>query len=178
MITALLTLLSLSFAQTFERPCFVAGEDDMLTSKIQITDSHWTVTHTAYVDEACKETYLVFETTSKVKVEAQKIDQKIDMTTLEVSYVSTRDDVTRALNEINFCGKQDWATNHRQIVTGLQCQDFAAPALGQVVYSIFQVKEQNGQTEARIGEASPAGDGSTADKRHAQLEMQPYYLTP
>jgi hypothetical protein len=172
MITALLTLLSLSFAQTFERPCFVAGEDDMLTSKIKIEDSTWTVTHTAYVDEACKETYLVFETTSKVKVEAQKID----MTTLEVSYVSTRDDVTRALNEIAYCEKQDWVTNHRQIVTGHQCQDFAVPALGQIVYSIFQVNEQNGQTEARIGEASLKGDGSSADKRHVQLETQPYYL--
>ena len=174
MITALLTLLSLSFAQTFERPCFVAGDDDMLTSKIQITDSQWTVTHTAYVDEACKETYLVFETTSKVKVEADKID----MTTLEVSYVSTRDDVTRALNEIAFCEKQDWVTHHRQIVTGYQCQDFAAPALGQVVYSIFEVQEKDGKTEARIGEASPAGDGSASEKRHAQLESQPYFKVP
>lgn len=175
MITALLTLLSLSFAQTYERPCFVAGEDDMLTSKIQIENSQWTVTQTAYVDEACKETYLIFETKSKVLVQQS---EKIDMTTLEVAYVSTRDDVTRALNEIAFCGKQDWVTHTRQIVTGQQCQDFAAPALGQVVYSIFQVKNVDGKTEARIGERSPAGDGSSPEKRHAQFELQPYYLVP
>lgn len=172
MITALLTLLSLSFAQTFERPCFVAGDDDMLTSKIKIEDSQWTVTHTAYVDQACKETYLVFETTSKVKVEAEKID----MTTLEVSYVSTRDDVTRALNEIAFCEKQDWVTNHRQIVTGHQCQDFAAPALGQVIYSRFETKQESGQTSALIGEPSLKADGSTPEKRHIDLETQPYFL--
>lgn len=175
MITALLTLLSLSFAQTFERPCFVAGDDDMLTSKIQIADSQWTVTHTAYVDEACKETYLIFETKSKVKTQGDQID----MTTLEVAYVSTREDVTRALNEIAFCGKQDWATHQRQVVTGQQCQDFAAPAVGQVVYSIFQTeKTQDNQVKALIGSPTLKADGSTAERRHQEVEAQPYYLRP
>lgn len=172
MITALLTLLSLSFAQTFERPCFVAGDDDMLTSKIKIENNAWTVTHTAYVDEACKETYLIFETKSKVKVDGEKID----MTTLEVSYVSTRDDVTRALNEIAFCEKQDWVTNQRQIVTGHQCQDFAAPAKGEVIYSIFQTQNTDNQITAHIGAPTLKADGKSADRRHTEVEAQPYYL--
>ena len=172
MMTALLTLLSLSFAQTFERPCFVAGDDDMLTSKIKIEKVNWTVTHTAYVDDKCKETYLIFETKSKFKTDGEKID----LTTLEVSYVSTRDDVTRALNEVAFCGKQNWKTNTRQIVTGQQCQDFAAPALGQVIYSRFETKTENGQTSAHIGMPTVAADGSTPEKRHVELEAQPYFL--
>lgn len=174
MITALFTLISLSFAstQTFERPCFVAGDDDMLTSKIQIVDTAWTVTHTAYVDETCKESYLVFETKSKVKQDRQNID----MTTLEVSYISTREDVTRALNEIAFCELKNWQTNVRQIVTGHQCQDFAAPKKGQVIYSIFEVNEHNGQTEAFIGAPTLKADGSTPAKRHQDTESQPYYL--
>lgn len=172
--TFIALLLPFSFAsnQTFERPCFIAGEDDMLTSKIQIVDATWTITHTAYVDESCKESYLIFETKSKVKQDRQNID----MTALEVSYISTREDVTRALNEIAFCDLTNWKTNARQIVTGHQCQDFAAPKKGQVIHSIFEVNEHNGQVEAFIGAPTLKADGSSPEKRHVETESQPYYL--
>ncbi len=185
MVNSLLSLLlSLSFAQTFESPCHFAGEDDLLQSTVQIEGTQWTQTHKAFTDESCQQTYLIFEIKSLAKIFQTKISHSksstaqtflktpLDLQIQEVAYTSTLDSVTRALNEIAFCNHRDWQTQVRQIVTGEQCQDYAAPKKGQWIFTLLEITEN--EKVLRLGVSSPQKDGTSSDKRHIHFDPLAY----
>ncbi len=180
MITALL-LTNLLFANaapvspaldgSYHRPCFVV-DTDALTTELSVEGNQWKIQNIAYEDDKCDQAYLIYEVDYKVK---SANNHDIDMTTTEVSYMTLSDEVSHALNMVHYCGFEDWKTKTKKVVTGKLCDEFQAPALGSILYSIFTVNQRaDAKTELYLGTASGTGDGKTVDTRHDQVDSLPF----
>ena len=151
---------------SYLRPCYIV-DTDALTTRMTIQDSKWTLTHTAFEDENCKTPYLIYEIQYKTKTESNAID----MTTVEASYTSLSDEVARSLNYIGYCGFGDWKKGVKKVVTGKMCDEYQAPASGDITYSIFTLK--NDGKELFVGTASGNADGRTPESRYDQVDPLP-----
>ncbi len=150
--------------------CYTIGEDT-LASTVQIQGAEWVQTHRAFEDEKCQTPYLTFETRYQARVSGSSLDLRIE----EVSYSSLTDEVTRALNEISYCGFSDWETQQKKIVTGHLCNEFQTPKVSQVIYSTYSLQTKpDGSVELYLGTSKAGEDGSTPQSRHQGLETIPY----
>lgn len=165
------TPLTTSLEGTYVRPCYVV-DTDALTNELSIQGNQWKLQHLAYEDEKCELAYLIYEVDYKVSSENT---HDIDMTTTEVSYTTLSDEVTRALNMIHYCGFEDWQTKTKKIVTGKLCDEFHAPALGSMIYSIYNLNQNANTKELYLGTSSETGDGKTAESRHDQVDSLPLF---
>ncbi|MDG0815833.1 hypothetical protein [Bdellovibrio svalbardensis] len=155
----------------YQRPCFVA-DTDALTTEISIEKNQWKIQHIAYEDEKCEKAYLIYEVDYKVKSENNR---DLDMTAIEVSYMTLSDEVSQALNMVHYCGFEDWKTKTKKIVTGRVCDEFQAPASGDILYSIFTLNQKaDAKWELFLGTASATGDGKTPETRHDQVDSLPF----
>jgi hypothetical protein len=111
----------------------------------------------------------VYELQYKVKT----VDRNIDMTTVQAAYTSLTDNVTEALNMINWCGFSDWKTNEAKIVSGQVCDEYKAPEEGEILYSTYQVKAME-PLQIFMGTASSELDGKTPNTRYQLPERQAY----
>ncbi|WP_413294809.1 hypothetical protein ACLSU7_06820 [Bdellovibrio sp. HCB185ZH] len=144
-------------------------EDDSLISHLSIKGTRWNFSHVAYEDDKCTKAYLVYEETYKVK----SVDREIDMTTVKVTYTSLTDNVTEALNMINWCGFSDWKTNEARVVTGKVCDEYKVPGEGNILYTTYQVKAQT-PLQIFMGTASSELDGKTPQTRYQLTERFPF----
>ena len=154
---------------SYHRECYVV-ETDALTTDLTIKDNQWQIQHLAYEDERCEQAYLIYEVDYKVK----DTNGKIDMTTMEVSYMTLSDEVSRALNMVSYCGFSDWKTKVKKVVSGKLCDEFQAPAVGDVVYSIYSTKQSaEAKTELYLGTMSGSADGKTPQTRYDHVDSLP-----
>lgn len=166
---------SLASAQVrhWSTQCYLV-DDDVLQSEIEMTGTHWTMTHTAFEQEKCQKAYLQFNLRYKTLTH----NGQIDLTTIEASYLILTDEVANALNSIGYCDFHDWKANVLKVVTGKVCSDFQVPALGSVVYSIFELEKKNSQTYLKIGHADSQHDGNSAARRFVQFWSELFLLKP
>ncbi len=176
MITALLLFMQLSHAApiesaNYQRPCYL-DEDDALSTHLAIDNNKWTITHTAYEDEACSEEYLIFETQYK----ALQSGNDLDMTVIETSYISLTGEVTEALNLVGYCGFFDWKTKEKKVVSESVCGDYIPPQLGEVLYTYYKTgTNSQGQEELYLGESWAEFNGKSPDQRHQRLQKRSFY---
>lgn len=150
---------------SYQRSCYVV-DTDALTTELSIEGNQWKIQHLAYEDEKCEQAYLIYEVDYKVRSENPR---DIDMTTTEVSYMTLTDEVSRALNMVHYCGFTDWKTKTKKIVSGKLCDEFQAPAVGDMVYSIVETKGN----ELYLGTTSGHADGKTPQTRFDQVDSLP-----
>jgi hypothetical protein len=144
-------------------------DDDSLITNLSIKDAAWKFSHVAYEDEKCTRAYLIYELQYKVK----SSDRYIDMTMVQASYTSLTDNVTESLNMINWCGFSDWKTNEAKVVSGQVCDEYKAPAEGEILYTTYQVKAQT-PLNIFMGTASSGLDGTTPQTRYQMTERLPF----
>jgi hypothetical protein len=115
------------------QPCTVINEDDEIQNLIMVDAKTFDLVTFAYEQEGCKSAYLIFkrnysfnESDTYLTSAAQSIQLKAIVE--KVSYTSLTDEVTEALNLINYCGDSDWVTYREKIVTGRICGDYRVPA--------------------------------------------------
>lgn len=150
----------------YQRPCY-AIDDDYLTTELNVTGNKWTLQHIAYEDDKCGQAYLIYQVDYKVKSE----EQNIDMTTVEVSYMSLSDEVSEALNMVSYCGISDWKKKEKRVVTGKLCDEFNAPKQGDMIYSIIKVQGN----DLYLGTMSGTADGKTPETRYDQVDSLPLH---
>jgi hypothetical protein len=174
MILLLFFLNTFSFASgvpagDYKRPCYLIG-DDALASQLKINTQTWTLSHTAFEEEKCQKAYLIYEVVYQTKIQGPNLD----LSAVEASYTSLTETVTRALNEIAYCGFHDWTTSQKKLVTGRLCDEFQAPAAGDVTYSIFKLSSRNAKNELYLGSPVSKEDGRTPQSRLHEFESSPY----
>lgn len=151
------------------RPCYTvasAEDSDTLSASLEIQGDVWKITRTAYEDDQCQKAYLLFT----IRSQAQQNEDQLNLQTQQVSYTALSDQVSRALNDISYCGFQDWQTNQAKIVTGHACEDYQTPKQDQVIYS--RSKNQDGKLF--LGQASADKNGQTPEQRFEDLGDGPY----
>lgn len=149
----------------YEQACYTDGED-ALTTHLHTDANRWVLTHVAFEEDQCQNSYLTFEIQYKVR---QK-QSEIDMTVTEVSYTTLTDEVTEALNWIGYCGFTDWKTHEKKVVSGLECDEYKAPAEGDITYSIVR-REDNA---LYLGRSSAQADGKSPEQRHDRWDHRPF----
>lgn len=155
----------------YQRPCYL-DEDDALSTHLAIENNKWTITHTAFEDEACATEYLIYENQYKV-IQA---GNDLDMTVVETSYTPVTDETTEALNLIGYCGFFDWQKKEKKVVSQSVCGDFVPPQLGEVLYTYYKAgQDSDGRDQLFLGESWAEFNGSTPDQRHQRLEKRPFY---
>ncbi len=142
------------------------NDSDYLKTALNIQDSSWVITHTAFEDNTCETPYLKFE----IQYQTQQSGQNIDMKTTEVSYTILTEEVTMILNDMNWCGFNDWKASQKKVVTGKVCDEFQTPKLNEVLYSIVEFKD----SELYLGMPTGKYNGKTAEKRHQKLDPLGY----
>lgn len=144
-------------------------DDDSLITNLTIQDAAWKISHVAYEDDKCTKAYLVYELQYKVKA----TDRNIDMTMVQATYTSLTKTVTESLNMINWCGFSDWKTNEAKVVSGQVCDEYKAPAEGEILYTTYQVKAQT-PLHIFMGTASSGLDGTSPQTRYQLTEKLPF----
>lgn len=172
-------LAAQSPAYHYQTSCYQAG-DDTLSSSMQFQGTNWTQKHTAFEDEACQTPYLIYSTTyqAPANIQASKVTASgpVDLKVTEVSYTLLTDEVARALNMSGWCGFSDWKANVPKVVTGLQCDDYAVPALNSTLYTTYDISIGSHGPQLHMGDRTDAQNGSSPDKRATTLEALTYYL--
>lgn len=160
---ATLTLSLPAQASEYLRACH-DNDSDYLKTALNIQDNRWIITHTAFEDNYCETPYLKFE----IQYQTQVAGKNIDMKTTEVSYTILTEVVTMILNDMNWCGFSDWKASEKKVVTGKVCDEFQTPRLNEVLYSIFETKNEG--SELYLGMPTGKLNGKTAEKRHQTLD--------
>lgn len=151
---------------TYTKPCYNES-DDVLSSHVKIQGSNWSLSHIAYEDNRCETPYLIYE----INYSVNTAGTDADMTAIQASYTSLSDVVTGVLNQIGWCGFTDWQTKEAKNVSGKVCDSFVPPRTGEVLYSTFQVNEQN---QLFLGVFSKGLNGKTPQTRYKQLDPSPF----
>ena len=165
--------LSLSLpaqAAKYLRTCH-DNDSDYLKTALNIQDNSWVITHTAFEDNTCDTPYLKFE----IQYQTQLSGKNIDMKTTEVSYTILTEEVTMILNDMNWCGFNDWKAAEKKIVTGKVCDEFQTPKLNEILYSIVETKNEG--SELYLGMPTGRFTGKTAEKRHQKLDPLGFVLS-
>lgn len=168
-ITVLLTSLA-SQAADYLGHCH-AIEDDVLQTSLNINGGDWAISHTAFEDSACETPYLNYEIKYSVKTNARHIDMSVK----EVSYTVYSDEVSEALNMVGYCGFSDWQANEKRIVTGKICDEFRTPKENEILYSIFELKNEG--SEVYLGRPTGKFNGKTIETRHQCLDPYTFFIT-
>ncbi|MCM2353009.1 MAG: hypothetical protein NDI63_05275 [Pseudobdellovibrio sp.] len=159
---ALLSTLPVS-ATEYLRSCY-DDNSDYLQTLVNLNNSEWMITYTAFEDRSCETPYLHYE----VKYQTQQSANNIDMIATEVSYTALSELVGEVLNQINYCGFNNWKAFEKKVVTGKVCDEFQTPKANEVLYSIFELK--NDGTELFLGMPSGDFNGKSPERRHQSLD--------
>lgn len=183
MKTALLFGFFISFnamaVETFTQTCRVIGEDDYVQYQIEAeiplqSGSQFNLKLTAFEDENCSIPYLHYNQYFFVDfIQAEKLNLK----TQKVTYTTLSDQVSDALNMIQYCGLHDWTTKSEKTVTGKTCDDFQQLAFNQILFQIFK---QNGN-QIYLGQIDHQKDGRNENQRPVnwdQLEFTKILTKP
>nr|BFD63747.1 hypothetical protein BdHM001_24280 [Bdellovibrio sp. HM001] len=176
MIQLLFALTQLAFAAPqqavtyYDRPCY-SDDGDVLTTHLQVQDGKWVLTHIAYEEDACKQSYLAFEIQYGVRIDGGNVD----LTVTESSYTPLTEEVAEALNMVRYCEYTDWRRNEKKVVSGYLCDEYKAPNVGDKTYSIFKTEPKDGQELFYLGTASQESSGKSPLQRHKKFERLPFY---
>lgn len=152
-----------TLAETYQQACRVIGEDDYVQYQIEVeaplqTNGQLNLKLTAFEDESCQIPYLQYNQYFHIAgFESNQLNLKTD----KVTYTALSDEVTEALNMIQYCGLNDWKTKSEANVTGQICDDFQQLATGQIFFQIFQKTED----QIRFGKLTSKQDGRSENQR-------------
>lgn len=156
-------------ATEYLRSCY-DDNTDYLQTLVNINNSEWTITYTDFEDRSCETPYLHYE----VKYQTLQSANNIDMTATEVSYTALSELVGEVLNQINYCGFTNWKAFEKKVVTGKVCDAFQTPKANEVLYSIFELKNEG--AELFLGMPSGNMNGKTPELRHQSLDPLGFIL--
>ncbi len=161
-LVLLFSIKSFAF-ESFNQTCHVIGEDDYVQFQIEIEHpiqigSIFNLKMTAFEDENCSIPYLKYN--QYFIVDLLQAD-RLNLKTLQVTYTTLSDEVSEALNMIQYCGSLDWKTSSEMIVTGKVCDEFQQLATNQ---SFFQIFKRNGD-QISLGQIDHLNDGRLETKR-------------
>jgi len=146
----ILTLLfsASSFAQlstlklngNYHQQCATDDDDNSFEQYLGFSNEHLEWKFVAFEDVNCQQPYLVFKREFTI---IATTDTEVQTASIISSYVSLTDEITGALNIINYCGFSDWQTNVMKDVTGKKCDDYQQ--LQQNEKQLFNYKIQDHQ---------------------------------
>ena len=154
-------------AQQFQTSCYQI-DDDVLKQELQDEGTMWKHRHVAYEKENCEAAYLYYDNSYKVKQDGNKID----LTYVSTAYTPLTAEVAEALNLIRWCGLDGWKKDESQSISGQECGDFKVPPKGQMLYSIYELK--NDGKELFLGEPTISHMGTTPETRHEKLSPRAF----
>lgn len=157
--------------KTYHRACHI-DEGDVLTTDIVKSDSQWTITHTAFEDDACEQPYLAFEVAYTPKYQ----DENLDLVVTESAYTPITQEVAMVLNMISYCGYTDWAPKEKKTVSGYLCDEFKAPNKGDTLYTISRTEKSGDDELLFIGLPTEGRQGNKADNRHKSWDKRAFKL--
>ena len=162
-LVSLLFSLQASALETYTQACHVIGEDDYVQYQIEAemplqANSQFNLKLTAFEDENCTIPYLHYN--QYFSVESFQTE-KLNLKTQKVTYTTLSDEVSEALNMIEYCGFKDWKANSEKAVTGKVCDDYQQLALEQMFFQILK-QESNGIFIGQIGHQK---DGRNENQR-------------
>jgi len=149
----------------WQTPCYNI-EDDVLKEELTDDASNWKHRYIAYEKDKCEAAYLYYDNSYKVKQDGKKID----LTYVSTAYTPLTAEVAEALNLIHWCGLEGWKKDESQTVSGQECGDFKVPAKGTMLYSIYELKNED--KELSLGEATMDHLGLTPESRHEKLSSR------
>jgi|GEM_PF-6579680 hypothetical protein len=152
---------------TWQTSCYNI-DDDVLRQELLDEGTSWRHRHIAYEKENCEAAYLFYDIHYKVKQDGAKID----LTHIATAYTPLTAEVAEALNLIRWCGLDGWKKDEAQSIAGQECGDFKVPSKGQMLYSIFELK--NDGKDLFLGEATVAKPGTTPENRHEKLSTRAF----
>ena len=138
--------------------CTIMNEDDYIQNLVMVDVKLFDLVTFAYEEEGCKNAYLIFkrnysfnelESVATSETQSTKLKAVVE----KVSYTSLTDEVTEALNMIDYCGESDWVTFREKIVTGKNCGDFNVPAQNST--ELFTIQSKNDKAIFVNDEATP-----------------------
>lgn len=120
---SLFVLMSISLAHanlsfSARTKCFIAEEEDYLTSQLFTDGSNFFQSWTAFEDEKCEIPYL--EVSRHYQITSFAI-QNLDLVLFDVTYTPKTKETAEALKEIRYCGIQIWEKDIPTSVVGLKC---------------------------------------------------------
>jgi hypothetical protein len=162
-LAGLLFSLQVSALENYTQACRVIGEDDYVQYQIEAetplrTGSQFNLKLTAFEDENCTIPYLHYN--QYFSVEGLQ-GENLNLKTVKVTYTTLSDEVSDALNMIQYCGLKDWKTNSETGVTGQVCDDFPQLKYEQTFFQLFK-QDHNALW---IGLISPQKDGRDESQR-------------
>lgn len=137
-------------------------DDNYLTETVEKKQSNWTHIYTAFEDSGCQTPYLKFYKSYQVKLKNQNLDMQLQT----VAYSSETDETTDALNLVHWCGFNNWKTKEIKEVTGLICGDYQAPAMHEMLYTIYSETMDQNIRKWTWGITSENNDGKSPETRH------------
>jgi len=157
----------------WKQPCQITVDQDVVKHSLQISGENWVWISTGFEKNGCEVPYLSLRETKKALFTETGL---LDLTLVKAEYLPQSPGVAKTLNEIHFCGLNNWLNGVAQEVSGLVCSDYKIPQRGENIYTIF--KEESPQptfVALSLGQAEPGFDGSSPEKRHRVLSVNPYY---
>lgn len=128
--------------------CTIMNEDDYIQNLIMADAKTFDLVTFAYEEEGCNTAYLIFkhkysfnETDTTVTAEEQTAN--LTAVVEKITYTSLTDEVTEALNMIEFCGESDWVTFREKTITGQTCGDYKAPPQNSTELLTIKTKSKN-----------------------------------
>ena len=126
----------------YTQACRVINEDDYVQYKIQSSlkdESLFVVSITAFEDENCVTPYLVIDRFFTIQ---SRQNEKINLKTEKIEYVSLSREVSEALNLAGYCGLKNWKTKIAQDVTGLKCDHYLQLKKSEIFYQILDLEDE------------------------------------
>lgn len=155
----------------FLQTCHVIGEDDYVTSSIEITNefkvgSHFNLKLIAYEDKNCETPYLQYNQYFQMR---DFQGHNLNLRTNKITYTAFTNEVTDALNMINYCGFTSWQVGEEKIVTGKVCDDFQQLEVGQTLYQILKF---NSVEKVQFGKIQGLQNGRSEKQRPTQFDLE------
>jgi len=135
-----------------------------------------------FEEENCQKPYLEYSLLFAYLFDNQN---KIDLLVKEAAYTPLTDEVAEALNLVSYCGSRNWKKNHRQVVSGQDCDGFHPPQKEAKLFWILQLSESGsgqmrerggGQSQILWGEPRLGSEGESELSRVRNFDDLPYIL--
>ena len=156
---------------TYVRTCYIEGED-VLESQIQIKNDLWLRIFTGYEEPACQSAWIQYQESYRVSLSPTENHSLLNLEVQNVWYTVLTDEVAEVLNSVAYCGIQNWKSQERREVTGLECDEYQVPAAGSKIYARAQISEKS----ILFSQKDETHDGLSEKTRHKNWEPHPHSL--
>lgn len=152
----------------YQQNCRAIG-DDYLKFEINIQNSLFALSITAFEDEDCQTPYLRYNQYFEID-SIQK--ENLNLRTEKVTYTALTEEVASALRMISYCGHADWQTQAEISVTGKNCDGYIQLARGAIFYQLLRLENSS----LKLGRIDETRDGRSVQTRPVLFDDAPYFL--